>query len=160
MTQTRRLTILAATLALLFWRAEPARAQHPVPPASGVWESGSASYALGAPARRQLLASLKRITGIEQIAFTADGRLEIGDVTGSHKGSSTAAGILRAALASDDVFVLEDYSNSDAVNFGQVDGMDYFNDTTNRHARVWWIRMDREVFRRIDAPTARSCCIR
>jgi hypothetical protein len=148
----RRATIVAATLTLLAACPEPARAQHPVPIASGIWQSGNPSYALSAAARHRLFASLARITGIEGFAFATDGRLEMGTVTPGHRGSSLARRILQDSLASGNIFVLEDHSNSAAVNFGQIEGMQYINDATSRHDRVWWIRLDFADFLRIDAP--------
>ena len=148
----RRTTVVAATLTLLAACPEPARAQHRVPPASGIWQSADPSHALSAPARQRLFASLRRITGIEGFAFAADGRLEMGTFTPGHQGSSLARRILQDALASGNIFVLEDHSNSAAVNFGQIEGMEYINDATNQHDRVWWIRLDFADFLRIDAP--------
>jgi hypothetical protein len=145
-------TIVAATLLLLAGCAEPARAERTVPPGSGIWQSGDASHALGATARHHLFASLSRITGIERFAFAADGRLEIGAFTPGHQGSARARRILRDALASGSIFVLEDHSNSALVNFGQIEGMEYINDAKNRHDHVWWIRLDFADFQKLDAP--------
>jgi hypothetical protein len=150
--RSRWTTTIAATLTLLAACAEPARAHHPVPPASGIWQSGSPPYALSAAARRQLLASLKRITGMERMAFAPDGRLDVGDFIPGHEGSSIARRIVEDALASGDIFVLEDHSDSATVNFGQIETTDYANDATNQHDRVWWIRLDFADFRRIVAP--------
>lgn len=137
-------------LMLCVMGAAPAWAQHPVPQASGIWQ-GAAPYALHESARAALVESLRRITGIAQIAFTTDGRLAIGDGPRVGGRSRIAERILREAIASGDTFVLEDHSGSDAVNFGQIEAMDYFNDATHRHARVWWIRMDFEDFTRMSA---------
>jgi hypothetical protein len=138
------LTILVACTAL-------ARAQYAVPPASGIWQSGSPSYALSGKARDRLVSSLRRITGIERIVFGPDGRLDVGHVTAGHKGSSTARRILQDAIATGDILVLEDHSDSMMVNFGQIERLDYSNDATNQRARVWWIRLDFADFQRIAA---------
>jgi len=128
---------MIAMVTVLTARAVPARAQHLVPSSAGIWQSRTAFYALSAAAEKRLLSSLTRITGIERLAFAADGRLELGADPGGQKGSVTARRILRDALAMGDVLVLEDYSNS--------------NDATNQHASVWWIRLDFADFQRIDA---------
>jgi hypothetical protein len=144
-------TAVAATL-MFAACAEPARAQHTVPPASGIWQSGEPSHALSAAARHQLFASLSRITGIERFAFTADGRLEMGAFTPGHQGSALARRILLDALTSGSIFVLEDHSNSAQVNFGQIEGMEYINDAKKRHDHVWWIRLDFADFQKLAAP--------
>jgi hypothetical protein len=142
---------MIAIVTVLTARAVPARAQHLVPSAAGIWQSRTAFYGLSAAAEKRLLSSLTRITGIERLAFAADGRLELGADPGGQKGSVTARRILRDALALGDVLVLEDYSNSEKVNFGQIERMEYANDATNQHASVWWIRLDFADFQRIDA---------
>jgi hypothetical protein len=106
------MTIVAASLTLLVACPEPARAQQTMPSAPGIWQSGDPSYALSAAARHQLFASLSRITGIEPLAFAADGRLEMDAFTPGHQGSALARRILQDALASGNIIVLEDHSNS------------------------------------------------
>jgi hypothetical protein len=144
-------TAVAATL-MLAACAGPARAQLMVPPASGIWQSGDPSHALGAAARQELFASLSRITGIERFEFASDGRLEIGAFTPGHQGSALARRILRDALTSGSIFVLEDHSNSAQVNFGQIESMEYINDARKRHDHVWWIRLDFADFQKLAAP--------
>lgn len=149
--QSTHSTAMIAMVTLLAMNAVEARAQHVVPPAAGLWLSRSAFYAPSAVAQNRLLSSLTRITGLERLAFAADGRLELGADSAGQKGSATARRILRDALAIGDVLVLEDYSSSVMVNFGQIERMEYSNDTTNQHANVWWIRLDFTDFQRIDA---------
>jgi hypothetical protein len=148
----RRTKIVVAALMLLNACPEPARAQEPLPPASGIWQSGNPSHVLSPKARLQLFASLSRITGIEKFAFAADGRLEMGALAAGRRGSPVARQIIREVLASGHIYVLEDHSNSAAVNFGQIEGVQYINDATNKHDRVWRIRLDFADFLRIDAP--------
>ena len=150
-----RAGLVAVALTLLVRCANAAWAEHPVPPASGIWQSSSPDYALSASAQRRLIVSLKRITGIERIGFDTDGRLELGEVAGEHHGSLVAQRILREAQASGDIFVLEEYSKSPAVNFAQIEGMDTVNDTTHRHDRVWWIRIDFDDFQEMIASSPR-----
>ena len=145
-------TPLIAMLMLLMVCAEPSQAQHLVPPAAGIWQSQSSSYALSGAAQKRLLASLTRITGIERLTFDTEGRLELGTDSAWQKGSATARQILRDVLARRDVVVLEDHSDSGMVNFGQIEGMDYRDDATNQQAVVWWIRLDFADFQRIAAP--------
>jgi hypothetical protein len=94
--------------------------------------------------------SLRRITGLSEIDFTADGRIDLraGRPGG---GSRIAENVLRKALASGDVFVIQEHSGSTAVTFGQVEGMTYINDRTGRRAQVWWVRLDFDDFRTIQA---------
>jgi hypothetical protein len=148
----RRAAIVAATLTLLAAYPEPVRAYEPLPPAPGIWQSGNPSYVLSAAARHQLFASLSRITGIDGFVFAADGRLEMGAVSPGRRGSPLARRILHEVLASGEMFVLEDHSNSAVVNFGQIEQAQYINDATRERHRVWWIRLDFADFTRIDAP--------
>src|SRR5260221_2962271 len=108
----RRTKIVVAALMLLNACPEPARAQEPLPPASGIWQSGNPSHVLSPKARLQLFASLSRITRLEKLAFAADGRLEMGALAAGHRGSPVARQILREVLASGHIYVLEDHSNS------------------------------------------------
>jgi hypothetical protein len=142
---------LIGAAAMLVVSAGPARAQHSVPPAPGMWQSLDPQYRLGAEAHQRLLASLKRITGFTRVGFAPDGRLEVGEIAPG-RGSAVARRILLEAMASRDLFVIESHADSPAVNFGQIEGMDYINDSTDRHDRVWWIRLDGSDFGRIDAP--------
>lgn len=130
-----------------------ARAQvHPVPPSAGVWQSGGPAHALSEGTRRQLLVSLRRIVGLDGLAFSADGRLVITETRRTRTGSRTAEDILRTALASDDIFVVEEHSGSDRVTFGQIEPMTYINERAKRHAQVWWVRLDFDDFQTIEAP--------
>ena len=140
---------VAATLCVshpLFARAET----HPVPPSAGVWQS--TAHPLGETTRGRLLTSLRRITGLDGVAFRADGRLAIPDRRRTRAGSRTAEGILRMALASDDVFVVEEHSGTDRVTFGQIEPMTYIDDRASRRAQVWWVRLDFDDFETIEAP--------
>ena len=141
----RVLTFIASLLAV----PGPAGADS-IPPASGVWDDAGPGHALRPDSRRALLDSLIRITGIRDLTFLPDGRLQTTTARGKG-GSPTAERILRHALASDAVYVIEEHSGSPAVTFGQIEGMDYFHDQTGRRAQVWLVRLDFDDFREIQA---------
>jgi hypothetical protein len=147
---TARLVILAAMATLFGGSATGALAQ-PVPPSAGIWDSTTAAHALRDESREALVTSLRRITGLEDIAFTPDGRIEAGTRRRPGRGSRIAEDVLRKAIESGDVFVIQEHANSPAVTFGQIEGMTYIHDGTGRRAQVWWVRLDFEDFRAIEA---------
>lgn len=53
-------------------------------------------------------------------------------MAGGQHGSLIAQRILREVLASGDIVVLEDHSDSPTVNFGQIEQTLYINDATHR----------------------------
>ncbi|MGE0392975.1 MAG: hypothetical protein AB7I25_04405 [Vicinamibacterales bacterium] len=145
----RTLGFLIALAAVTTGGAAQVCAQ-PVPPSAGIWHSDTAEHALADASRRTLVTSLRRITGLPDIVFSADGRIEIG--TGRRGGGSRIAeDVLRTALASGDVFVIQDHSGSPSVTFGQIESLDYINDQTGRRVRVWWVRLDFDDFRTVHA---------
>lgn len=144
------LLVLTTVAAIAGGGATPALAQ-PVPPSPGIWQSTTADHALRDESRRLVLNSLERITGLRRITFSADGRMQASSERRSGAGSRIAEDVLRKALASGDVFVLQEHSNSPTVTFGQIEGMTYINDKTGRRAQVWWVRLDFEDFRTIQA---------
>ncbi len=147
----RRIQLGALILIALAAATIPAAAQHAVPPHAGVWHSDSPSRALAPDATHQLLASLRRITGLTGIVFDGHGRLDAHGPA-SPRGSALAVDILRRAIASADIFVLENHSASNTVTFGQIEPMDYIPGPDGARVRVWWIRLDFEDFRTIHAP--------
>jgi len=146
---TARLLLLA--LSVLIGGGTTHAFAQPVPPASGIWQ-GSAAHALRNESRQALVTSLTRITGIERLAFSPEGRFEIGDSARSTRGSRIAENILRRAVGSDAVFVVQEHSGSPAVAFGQIEGMTYINDHTGRRVQIWWVRIDFDDFRAIQGP--------
>jgi hypothetical protein len=142
--------IVFTALVLIVFRPLPVLAQDAVPPAAGVWRAGDIPHLLQGAPRDRLVASLRRITGIVRLGFDTNGRLEMDGAT--RRGSATARRILNQVSASGDIFVLQDHSGSDLVNFGQIEGMDYLDYTTGRRAQVWWIRLDFTDFQKIAAP--------
>jgi len=104
---TAPLLILIAAATLVVGSTTRASAQ-PVPPGTGIWQD-SAAHALRDESRRTLVASLTRITGLEQLAFSSDGRFEIGDTERPTRGSRIAEDILRRAIGSDAAFVVQNH---------------------------------------------------
>ena len=72
-------------------------------------------------------------------------------------GSATARAILRRALQSGQVFMIEDHSGSPAVNFGQLDeGLRYEQTKPGclTSVLIWRVRLDLSDFRRVHAPAS------
>jgi hypothetical protein len=126
-----------------------------VPPSSGIWHSRQASRVFADRVHERLVRSLRRITGFNGLDFTRDGALVLGEEQKVSGGSRLARELIRAILATGDVFILEDYSQSPRVQFGQLDeGTRYMNLETGMYATIWRVRIDPEDFRTMDASPA------
>jgi hypothetical protein len=146
--------VIFLTLAALILFIDPSSfsaARTGVPPAPGVWCSREVGRELSTEQRQLLTRSLQRITGWEGIKFSAYGSLVLDEVTQTSSGSSIARQVLKEVLRSGLVFIIEDYSKSDSVNFGQLDeGTDY--DDGERRVLIWRVRVDFDDFRQMQAP--------
>ena len=126
-----------------------------VPPSSGIWHSRQQSRVFADAVHARLLKSLRRITGFEGLDFTETGALVLGDERRLSRGSYLARELIRAIMATGDVFILEDYSKSPQVQFGQLDeGTRYLNLETGLDATIWRVRIDPDDFRAMEAPPA------
>lgn len=148
--------VAAICLALVFRLGSgPVFAEAEVPRSGGIWHSRTAQRTFSAEEQDVLVASLRRITGFEELDFDIDGSLIVGDVTRCSGGSRLARELLTKALSSGAVFILEDHSKSPIVRFGQIDeGTDYWDRTTGRRTMIWKVRIDPTDFRGIEAPFA------
>ncbi len=140
-------TLIFITLFSLFY-SQPSKAQITQPREKGIWLSREANHKLTSEQEQLLIASLRRITGLQQLAFTSNGALNLGEPTSYTKGSQTARAILQQTLASGSMFILENHSNSQTVNFGQLDeGLHYENTVTLQKFMIWCVRIDFDDFR-------------
>lgn len=132
--------------------AESATAQLLASRAPGIWRNTEASYQLTAAYEEQLVLSLRQITGLTNLHFTADGALVLGNVTAATTGSAAARRILANALGSGFVFIIENHSGSSSVNFGQLDeGTDYEDMATQLRLLIWRVRLDFTDFAQMQA---------
>lgn len=131
--------------------AQIAAAQLVNPRAPGIWRNTEAAYQLTAAYEQQLVLSLRQITGLTDLHFTADGALVLGDVTAA-TGSAAARRILAGALGSGFVFIIENHSDSSTVNFGQLDeGTNYEDVATQLRLLIWRVRLDFADFEQMQA---------
>jgi len=138
-----------AALIIMYGIAFP-QSEHPKTP--GIWLSGKAGYKLTGEREEQLAQSLRRITGLSELHFAEDGSLRTGAATTEIEGSATARDILSCALGSGYVFVIEDHSDSPAVNFGQIDeGLRYEDAGIGLRLLIWRVRLDFDDFRAMQA---------
>ena len=122
----------------------------------GLWLSRAPGLACGAACERQLLERLQRITGLP-VTSTGQGQLHMSEQPAPVTGSATARAILRRALQSGQVFMIEDHSGSPAVNFGQLDeGLRYEQTKPGclTSVLIWRVRLDLSDFRRVHAPAS------
>ena len=126
-----------------------------VPSSPGIWHSHLPSRAFSVEAHHKLVKSLRRITGLEELDFTEDGALVPGNEGRLFGGSSFARQLLRAIISTGDIFILENYSRSPDVQFGQLDeGTHYVNPAAGQDLTIWRIRIDPEDFRALEASPA------
>jgi hypothetical protein len=100
---------------------------------------------------RRLESSLRRITGLCDIQFTTDGSIELGDYSVAGGGSGEARRILLLARSSDTPFIIEDYSGSTSVNFGQAEQEQIYEPRSGRMSHLWRLRLDFDDFRQMNA---------
>ena len=112
-------------------------------PAAGIWCDREDEHGFTALHEEALVRSLRRITGIEDLCFTPEGALSVGELSAATAGSSVARQILWCALGSGNLFLLEDHSASPTVNFGQLDeGTNYEDLVSRRQLEIWRVRLD------------------
>ena len=113
---------------------------------TGVRCERRSDYAITKEHEWRLALSLRRITGYSDLCFASDGRLCIGDASSVAGGSAEARQILARALWSGAGFIIEDYSGSGSVNFGQAAAEKVFEDRGGRGLQIWRLRLDFDDF--------------
>lgn len=142
------------TLGCLILLMQNSLAAAGTPSGTGIWCSGENNYKLSSAHKKQLVNSLRRITGLPQLNFAEDGSLKFGDGAAANAGSSLAIEILLRSLGSGKAFIIEDHSGSPEINFGQLDeGTDYEDVLSQRQFEIWRVRLDFQDFSEMDAPT-------
>lgn len=122
----------------IFDKAQAATLKSP-----GVWSDRSSINALSEQYEKRLTDSLRRITGLGNIGFTPDGSLSLGDTSAAKGGSATARELLSRVLLSGIMFIIEDHSDSDTINFGQLSKGEIYRDPGRSAAlRVQRVRLD------------------
>lgn len=126
------------------------------PTTPGIWLSQEKGRECNTQCQAQLIDSLRRLTGWQQMHFTATGWLEIGaHMHGSTAqiGSPSAREIMARVQQSQHVFIFEAHTGSPDVSFGQLDeGLVYQDDLRHLRLKIWRLRMDLADFKRIAAP--------
>src|SRR5262245_2373774 len=146
----RSVSFAAGSLVCLFLLTGIAFPQSLFPKTPGVWLSGEPGYRPTGARVEELTRSLRRITGLNELHFEKDGSLVTGPA--QSKGSATARQILSCSLSSGSVFIIEDYSDSPSVNFGQMnEGLRYEDAMTGLRLMVWRVRLDFDDFREMQA---------
>jgi hypothetical protein len=141
------------TILLSLWAISPAAKTTVVMP--GAWCKRTTKHALSASQQDILQTKLRRITGWTQLAFTENGKLEIGDFMAIDGGSGSARKVLLQALRCGKQFVIEDHSSSATVNFGQLDeGTNYADDRSGMALEIYRVRLDFSDFSKMHAAPA------
>ena len=158
-TQPRKMNIKQLTCVLLFFSAlftvaEPSLSAAPLdelPETSGVWCKRTSVFAISSQHELRLALSLRRITGYAALGFSCDGALIVGDSSGMTGGSAEARRILMRAVCSNAMFVIEDYSGSRSVTFGQAAGERVYDARDGDWSQTWHLRLDFDDFRQMGA---------
>jgi hypothetical protein len=139
------------------------------PTQPGIWLNPAPECRCDSKCQQQLLVSLRRITGLQQLHFSDAGELKVCDWSGSSGspagspvgspagspavGSASARALLLRALRSGQAYVVEAYFSSPEVAFGQLDaGLIYEGAEEQQRFTIWWLRLDLEDFKRVEAP--------
>lgn len=118
----------------------------------GIWLSKEKGHALPQAHEDQLVEDLRRITGLPELSFDCDGKLQLGDVASAKDGATSARQMLFCALGSGEVFIIEDYCGSSSVTFGQMDeGTHYEDPRAQCQLMIWRVRLDFDDFRHMQA---------
>lgn len=121
------------------------------PRTSGVWCERRSDYAITKEHEWRLALSLRRITGFGALQFASDGSLSLGDSSMVEGGSAEARRILMRAVCSGATFIIEDYSGSGSVTFGQAASEQVYETRDGRSSQVWRLRLDFDDFREMAA---------
>ena len=145
------LLMFAMSYPILGGRSSSAATLVELPGTSGVWCERRSGYAITKEHEIRLTQSLRRVTGFAELHFASDGSLSLGDAPAAEGGSSEARLILMRAVCAGGIFVIEDYSGSGSVNFGQAAQEHVYETRGGRGSEVWRLRLDFEDFRQMQA---------
>lgn len=130
------------------------RSSYPTTP--GIWLSQEPGRECNAACQAQLIESLRRLTGWQQLGFTSTGWLEIGNravLETAQASSPSAREVLTRAQQGPHVFIVEAHTASPDVSFGQLDeGLIYEDSLRHLRLKIWRLRVDLADFKRIAAP--------
>jgi len=119
---------------------------------SGIWCERKSGFAITQEHELRLTLSLRRITGYDILRFGSDGSLILDDSLSTKGGSAEARRILMRALCSNASFVIEDYSASGQVIFGQaVSERVIYGAREGEISQVWRLRLDFDDFQQMGA---------
>ncbi len=124
-------------------------------PSTGIRCERASPHAVSKAHERELVESLRSVTGDAELAFGADGALALAPDAPAAGGSETARSILRAAQRPDMEFVIEDHSRSRAIAFGEIDeGTIVSANPAGAGRLIWRVRINFDDFRGILAHRA------
>jgi len=123
------------------------------PPQAGIWLDPAPERRCDSGCQQQLLTSLQRITGLQQLQISSLGELKVCDWAAATGGSTSARALLFRALQSGYAYVVEAHPGSPEVTFGQLDaGLIYESLEDAQRLTIWHLRLDLEDFKRVEAP--------
>lgn len=122
-----------------------------LPRSTGIRCERSSIHAMTKSHEIRLAQSLRRVTGFGSLDFASDGSLTFGNVSSVEGGSAEARRMLIRALCLGPSFVIEDYSGSGSVNFGQALPEQVYEPRERTSSQLWRVRLDFDDFQRIEA---------
>lgn len=149
--------LLAVVVVCLCGVSQPTQAakRWSYPTTPGIWLSQEAGRECKAECQAQLIESLRRLTGWQQMSFTSTGWLEIGNravFETTQAGSQSAREVFTQVYQGQQVFIVEAHTGSPDVSFGQLDeGLVYEDSLRHLRLKIWRLRLDLADFKRIAA---------
>jgi hypothetical protein len=122
-----------------------------LPREPGIWRQRCPANSLSLQHEQKLVESLRRITGFCELQFGSDGLLSTGPESTVKGGAITARAVLKQALHSGVIFVVEDHSGSDAVHFGQLEPFWFTVTEPRTDLEINRVRLDFKDFRQMEA---------
>lgn len=148
-----RMLMLAASYTVLSVPCVSAATLRDRPKVSGVWFERRSDSAITKKHEWLLALSLRRITGYADLQFASDGSLSLGNPSEQAGGSAEARRILMTAICSSSLFVIEDFSGSRSVTFGQAVPEQFRVDRGVGISQLWRLRLDFDDFQQMEAPS-------
>lgn len=121
----------------------------------GIYFSQQKEFQLSAQEKSKLTASLRRLTGWQQLRIDERNSLILERTTEFVGGSVWARRIITEVFRSGNRFVVENHSSSATVNFGQLDeGTAYADPHVNIKFYIFRLRLDFDDFKKMQADPA------
>lgn len=148
--------LVTASFLILNWPRSAAATVVDMPRSTGARSTGvrcerNSVHAMAKPHEMRLAQSLRRVTGFGSLDFASDGSLSLGNESAAEGGSAEARRMLIRAICLGPSFIIEDYSGSGSVTFGQAVPEQVYEPRDGTRSQLWRVRLDFEDFQQVEA---------